>query len=216
MAIIEAKNITYKYGKSSGLILNGISVSFEAGKSYALLGKSGSGKTTLLSLLAGLDVCLGGQILYNGTDLKKMDRNEYRAKKTGVVFQHFNLLHKYNAIENVMIALEISKYKTYNNRRYAQELLDKVGISGKKQSRKITMLSGGEQQRVAFARAISHNPEIIIADEPTGSLDGENKKNILNILNTFVKDERRCIIMATHSTEVATFADDIIQLTYRE
>lgn len=212
MAMIEVYRVSYKYGESSGIVLDDISMSLEAGRIYALLGKSGSGKTTLLSLIAGLDVCLGGHIHYNGIDLKKINRNRYRAEKVGVVFQQFNLLHRYNAVENMLIAMEISKYKTNNNKRYAQELLEKLGIGGKKQSRKVIELSGGEQQRVAFARAISHNPEIIIADEPTGSLDADNQKTILDILRQFIKNEKKCIIMATHSAEIADSSDCTIKL----
>ena len=211
MAVLEAKNISYKYGKGD-FVLKNLSLSFEAGLVYALLGTSGAGKTTLLSLLAGLDCCTNGCILYNGTDLKTMNRDRYRAKNVGMVFQHFNLLHRYNAVENITIAMEISKYKVSDTKKYAAGLLENLGIDEKKRRRKVIELSGGEQQRVAIARAISHEPNIILADEPTGSLDETNQSGIIEALIKTAKDDGRCIIISTHSKEVAEVADKIIMI----
>lgn len=211
MILLETKNISYKYGKGD-MIFNNLSLSFEAGKVYALLGASGVGKTTLLSLLAGLDCCIDGTILYNGSDLKKMNRNLYRAKDVGMVFQQFNLLHRFNAVENVLIAMEVSKYKVTNPKKYAEELLDNIGIDEKKRRRKVIELSGGEQQRVAIVRAISHKPSIILADEPTGSLDEVNQTGIIKDLVKFARSDDRCVIISTHSNEVAKSADEVITM----
>jgi len=208
MAVLEVKNISYKYGKGDMVIKN-LSLSFEAGRVYALLGASGAGKTTLLSLLAGLDCCADGAILYNGSDLKTMNRDRYRAKNIGMVFQQFNLLHRFNAVENVVMAMDISKYKTENSKKYAADLLDNLGIDEKKRRRKVIELSGGEQQRVAIARAISHKPEIILADEPTGSLDETNQSGIIENLVKFAKKGDTCVIISTHSREVADSADEV-------
>ena len=210
--MLDVQNISYKYDKG-GLVLDGLSLSFEAGKVYALLGESGSGKTTLLSLLAGLDVCLGGQILYNGADLKTVNRDKFRAKHVGMIFQQFNLLHRFNAIDNVLMAMEISEYKIPNSRRYFENLLDMLGIDEQKRRRKVIELSGGEQQRVAIARAISHKPEIIVADEPTGSLDEENQKAIIDSLIKSAKTDDRCIIISTHSREVSQEADVVYEIS---
>ena len=206
MVILEAKNISYKYGKGR-LVLKGLNISFEKGKVYALLGESGAGKTTFLSLLAGLDTCNDGEILYNGEDLKAINRDRYRAKNIGMIFQQFNLLHRFNAVENVQMAMEISKYKIKNSRQYVEGLLDGLGISGDKSRRKVIELSGGEQQRVAIARAISHQPEIILADEPTGSLDETNQTAIIDNLVKLAKNDNKCVIISTHSREVAESAD---------
>jgi putative ABC transport system ATP-binding protein len=211
MAILDVQNISYKYNKGC-LVLDNLSLKFEAGKVYAVLGKSGSGKTTLLSLLAGLDVCLSGKILLNGIDLKTINRDRYRATSVGMVFQHFNLLHRFNAVDNVLMAMEISEYKSKNNKRYVEDLLDKIGIDDLKRRRKVIELSGGEQQRVAIARALSHNPKIILADEPTGSLDEVNQKAIIDSLSNYAKTDKKCVIIATHSKDVAKSADTIVTI----
>jgi len=209
MAILEARNISYKYNNKNGMVLKNLSMAFETGKVYALLGESGSGKTTLLSLLAGLDLAADGSITYKGVDLKSANRDRYRAKNIGMVFQQFNLLHRFNAVENVLIAMEISRYKVENSREYAKKLLGGIGIDDKKCRRKVIELSGGEQQRVAIARALSHNPNIILADEPTGNLDMANQTAILDILVKSAGEDNKCVIISTHAREVAEVADEV-------
>jgi len=211
MAILDVQNISYKYSKG-GLVLNNLNMSFEKGKVYALLGESGAGKTTLLSLLAGLDICLDGKIVYNGNDLKTINRDKYRAENIGMIFQQFNLLHRFNAVENVQMAMEISKHKIKNSKQYAERLLEGLGIDGKKSRRKVIELSGGEQQRVAIARAISHQPEIILADEPTGSLDETNQKAIIDNLIKLAKVDDKCVIISTHSRDVAESTDTAFEI----
>jgi len=212
MVVLDVQNISYKYGKGN-LVLDGLSMTFETGKVYALLGESGSGKTTLLSLLAGLDVCRSGHIIYKGANLKKINRDLYRARNVGMVFQQFNLLHRFNAVDNVLMAMEISKYKVKNNRHYVEDLLEKLGIDEQKRRCKVIELSGGEQQRVAIARAISHQPEIILADEPTGSLDEANQKAVIDSLIKSAKADDKCIIISTHSRDVAQSADVVFEIT---
>lgn len=212
MAILDLQGVSYKYDKGE-LVFSDLSLSFEAGKVYAILGESGSGKTTLLSLLAGLDVCLSGQILYNGSDLKTINRDEYRAQNVGMIFQQFNLLHRWNAVDNVLMAMEISKYRVQNSKQYVENLLEELGIVGQKRRRKVIELSGGEQQRVAIARAVAHRPEIILADEPTGSLDELNQKTILDSLIQLAKSNDKCVIIATHSKDVADSTDVIFSIT---
>jgi len=211
MSILEVKNISYKYGKYD-CVIRDLSLSFEQGNMYAILGSSGAGKTTLLSLLAGLDNCSEGSIYYKSADLKEINRDHYRAKNIGMVFQQFNLLHRFNALENILVAMEISKYKVADNKEYAKCLLDDFGIDKTKQFRKTIELSGGEQQRVAIARAISHSPDIILADEPTGNLDEENKNLIMSCLVKIAKEHSKCVILTTHSKEVAAYADEVIKI----
>ncbi|MCL2285386.1 MAG: ABC transporter ATP-binding protein [Firmicutes bacterium] len=211
MGLLEVQNLSYKYGRGA-YVLKEINLSFQAGKVYVLLGESGAGKTTLLSLLAGLDVCSGGCISYNGRDIKTLNRDNYRATQVGMVFQQFNLLHRFNAVDNVLIAMEISRYKITKPRQYAEKQLEDLGINAVMRRRKVVELSGGEQQRVAIARALSHQPTVVLADEPTGSLDNDNRRSIMNSLTKAAGRDNRCVIISTHSKTVAEYADEVILL----
>jgi putative ABC transport system ATP-binding protein len=177
---------------------------------YAVIGKSGSGKSTLLSLIAGLDVCTEGEILYGERDLKEIDRDEYRAKGIGVVFQAFNLITNSTAIDNIVLSMHISGSKERDKKSFAYELLKKVGIDKETANRKVLKLSGGEQQRVGIARALAHNPDIVIADEPTGNLDKDTENDVLNILTALAHQEGKCIIIVTHSKKVSSVADVVL------
>ncbi|NIK77046.1 putative ABC transport system ATP-binding protein [Paenibacillus castaneae] len=209
MGVLTLNNVTYKYEGTKKYVLNGVDASFEAGKVYTIVGKSGSGKSSLLSLIAGLDICTGGTILHGDHDIKNLNRDEYRAKGIGVVFQSFNLLTNSSAIENIVLSMNISESKEVDKKAFAYALLEKVGIDRETADRKILKLSGGEQQRVGIARAISHNPEIVIADEPTGNLDSATEEEILNIFSALAHDEGKCVIIVTHSKKVTTIADVI-------
>jgi len=188
-------------------VLRGVSAVFEAGKVYTIVGKSGSGKSTLLSLIAGLDVCGEGAILYGETDLKKLDRDEYRAKGIGVIFQSYNLLTNSTAVENIVLSMHISGSGEKDKKTFAYALLEKIGIDRETADRKILKLSGGEQQRVAIARALSHNPDILIADEPTGNLDTSTEDEILKIFTALAHADGKCVIIVTHSNKVTSIAD---------
>lgn len=265
MSILQLNNVCFTYEKSETPVLRGISADFEAGKMYAIIGKSGAGKTTLLSLLSGLDVCGQGTILYNGEDLKSINRDRYRASNVGVVFQGYNLLLNASAVENVVLSMNLSAnvrksvrknlgknargnvsenargnvsentrsnvsentggnisrnmcenmsgVKSVNKKAVAYRLLEKVGIDRETADRKILKLSGGEQQRTGIARALSHNPDILIADEPTGNLDDSTEDEIMRILTDLVKNEKRCVIIVTHSHKVASYADEVLGLS---
>jgi len=209
MSLMKIENLTYKYESSKKNVLNKVSAEFDKNKVYAIVGKSGSGKTTLLSLISGLDVAADGKILYNDKDLKNLNRDEYRAKSIGVVFQSYNLLLNATAVENIVLSMNISGSKEKNKETYAYNLLDKMGIDKETADRKILKLSGGEQQRVGIARALSHDPDIIIADEPTGNLDTETESQIMGILSNLAHNEGKCVIIVTHSKKVSSYADDI-------
>jgi len=208
MAVLSVKKESYSYEGTKKLILKDISVDFEKGKIYSVVGKSGEGKTTLLSLIAGLDNYKSGDILYNDKSLYSIDKDNYRAKDIGVIFQGYNLLTNTTALENILLSMDISGVKVDDKKAHALELLSKVGINHETALRKVLKLSGGEQQRVAIARAIAHNPDIIIADEPTGNLDNETEGEILTILEELAHKEDKCIIIVTHSKRVANFADE--------
>lgn len=209
MNVLSLKNVTYQYEDASKEVLKEVSTDFETGKLYAVMGKSGAGKSTLLSLISGLELCTKGEILYNGNNLKQIDRDDYRAKSIGVIFQGYNLLTNATALENIELSLHISGSGEKNIRQYAYDILEKVGIDRETANRKVLKLSGGEQQRVGIARAISHNPDIIIADEPTGNLDGDTEKNIMDILKGLAHNDQKCVIVVTHSKQVAAYADEL-------
>lgn len=216
MNVLEVNNLSYVYEGTNKKVLKNVNLKFEKGKTYTIVGKSGSGKTTLLALLAGLDVCTSGEILYQGVNMKSIDRDDYRANKIGVIFQSYNLLINATAIENILLSIDISGVKVENKKEYAYSLLEKVGIDKEMADRKILKLSGGEQQRVGIARALSHNPDIIIADEPTGNLDSETENSILKILKDLSEKENKCVIVVTHSKKVAGFADEIWNMAHGE
>ena len=210
MSVLTLSNVTYKYDGTKKNVLKGVSASFEAGKVYAIVGKSGSGKSTLLSLIAGLDVCTNGKILHGESNLKELDRDEYRAKGIGVIFQAFNLITNSTAIDNIVLSMQISGSSERDKKAYAYSLLEKVGIDHETANRKVLKLSGGEQQRVGIARPLAHNPDIIIADEPTGNLDTETEDDILKILTSLAHDKGKCVIVVTHSKRVSSIADVIM------
>ena len=209
MNVLSLHNVTYKYQGTKKSVLKGVSADFEAGKVYTIVGKSGSGKSTLLSLIAGLDVCDGGEILHGDTNLKKLDRDEYRAKGIGVIFQSYNLITNSSAVENIVLSMNISGAKDTDKKTTAYALLQKVGIDRETADRKILKLSGGEQQRVGIARALSHNPDILIADEPTGNLDTSTENEILKIFSDLAHEDGKCVIIVTHSSRVTSIADTV-------
>ena len=209
MSILKLENICFSYEKTP--VLENVSYEFEKGYIYSIIGKSGAGKTTLLSILSGLAKPTSGTIYYDDKNIKKVDKYRFRSKYVGVVFQAYNLLTKFTALENVMLSMDISKKKIANKKEHAYELLEKVGLSREEANRRVLKLSGGQQQRVAIARALSYEPDIILADEPTGNLDGETQKEIMNILRELTK-AGKCVILVTHSPEVAKMSDYVYEL----
>lgn len=211
MAILKLEHVSYRYEKDSD-ILNDLSFSFEEGKVYAIKGKSGSGKTTLLSLLAGLEKPTSGKVLYQGQGLQTKNLDQYRSREIGIVFQSFNLLPTLTASENIILSMDINHLKVKNKKAYALELLEQVGLSEKFGDRRVLKLSGGEQQRVAIARSLSYQPKLILADEPTGNLDAETEQDIMDILIHLAHEENKCVIIVTHSKQVANQVDEIYEI----
>lgn len=211
MGILELRDVSYTYdGRTK--VLDGINYTFEKGKVYAIVGRSGAGKTTLLSLLSGLASPTNGTILFDNKDIRKIDRYKYRSYYVGVVFQQFNLLPHLNAVENIELSMRASGKKIANKRKRALELLNKVDLDEELAYRRILKLSGGEQQRVAIARALSYDPEILLADEPTGNLDLTTQEEVMEIFNRLAHEENKCVILVSHSPEVAASVDEVYEL----
>ena len=210
MSLLTLQNICFSYGKTK--VLNNISYQFEKGKMYCIVGRSGAGKTTLLSLLSGLADADSGSILYDGKDISKIDKYAYRSRYIGVIFQSYNLLTKFTALENVVLSMDVSGVKIKDKKKLAMELLQKVGLNEDEANRRVLKLSGGQQQRVAIARALSYEPQMILADEPTGNLDSETQDEIMAIFRSLA-DSGKCVILVSHSAEVAKLCDERYELT---
>lgn len=215
MSILETRNITYFYqdGENRRYILNDTSVSFERGQFYSILGQSGSGKTTFLSLISALEKPKGGEILYNGKDIEAIGYEAYRRNSIGIVFQSYNLVPYMTAVENVMLSMVITDNQiTGDKKEVAYNLLDYIGIVRTKADRPVNKLSGGEQQRVAIARALASDVDLILADEPTGNLDEETEKDIIAIFKRLAHEHNKCVIVVTHSKEIAEQSDQVLYL----
>ena len=215
MKCLEIQNVSYRYEGGTEDVLQNVRASFESGKVYAIVGQSGAGKSTLLSLISGLDTCKDGDITYNGKNMRELDRDEYRSKSVGVIFQSYNLLLNSTAVYNIVLSMNISESlikERQAKKNYAYTLLEKVGIDSETADRKILKLSGGEQQRVGIARALSHAPDVIIADEPTGNLDAETEKSVLEIFSRLAHEDNKCVIIVTHSDVVSSIADVALRM----
>lgn len=213
--ILEAKDLNYYYqdGEQRRYILKDTSISFEKGKFYTILGQSGSGKTTLLSLLSALDSPHSGEVLFNGDDIKKIGYEKYRRNNVGIIFQSYNLVPTFTAVENVLVPMSITENEIPDDTKtVAYNLLDYIGIVKNKADRLVNRLSGGEQQRVAIARALATNVELILADEPTGNLDEEMEQEIIEIFKKLAHEHGKCVIVVTHSNEIALQSDQAFRL----
>jgi putative ABC transport system ATP-binding protein len=202
------KNLTkqFKSGDTKVVAVNNISLSVPQGIFASIIGKSGSGKSTLLSLLGALDKPSAGEIIVDGRDIAKMSDSrliDYRRNKIGFVFQSYNLIPNLSALENVMLPMEFAGVKAKAKRLRAEKLLREVGLTKEKFARNPTRLSGGEQQRIAIARALANSPKLILADEPTGNLDSATGKIIIELLKKLAKIEKTTIIAVTHDQGIA-------------
>ncbi|MBP3388363.1 MAG: ABC transporter ATP-binding protein [Clostridia bacterium] len=212
MSVLSLQNICFSYGNTP--VLENVSYEFEKGKIYCIMGRSGAGKTTLLSILSGLASPGSGEILYNGEDVRRMDKYKVRSKYIGVIFQSFNLLTKFTALENVVLSMDVAGVKGVNKKERAMQLLESVGLDEDEANRRVLKLSGGQQQRVAIARALSYDPDVILADEPTGNLDGDTQNEILDIFRELAV-QGKCVILVSHSPEVAKRSDVVYELKKR-
>lgn len=209
---IEHASYQYRDADPDEYAIKDINYEFEKGKVYAIKGRSGSGKTTLLSLITGLERCTEGKISFNKKDLSHMDLDRYRSHEIGIVFQSYNLLPFMTAGENIMLSLKASGKEYKDKKGHILKLMQSVGLKEKYYDKRVLKLSGGEQQRVAIARSLSYNPQMIVADEPTGNLDRETEDEILEILKKLAHEENKCVIVVTHSKNVSDNADVVYEL----
>lgn len=201
MSVLEMNNIRYSYDNKRN-VLNGINMALDEGKMYAILGQSGCGKTTLLSLLGGLDSPVDGQILYDGQDIEKLGLANHRKNNVAFIFQSYNLIDYLTPKENVALTAKLSP----------QPILERVGLTEEECKRNVLKLSGGQQQRVAIARALTSDTKVILADEPTGNLDEDTAAEIISILKGCAHEMNKCVIIVTHSNDLAKQADTIFRV----
>ncbi|WP_283136145.1 ABC transporter ATP-binding protein [Rhizohabitans arisaemae] len=212
--VLELTEVTrsYQSGNRRRTVLKGVSYAFEPGRMYAVIGPSGSGKTTLLSLASGLDSPSSGSVRFRGRDVAELGLGRYRNRHVATVFQSLNLLTYMTAVQNITSAMEITGVRRGNKRQRAVELLDLLGVDAAEHNRRTLQLSGGQQQRVAIARALACEVDILFADEPTGSLDHETAAGIIAVFRKLAHDEGKCVVVVTHSREVADASDEVLQL----
>ena len=201
MNIMEIKGVRYSYDNKRN-VLKGVSAELDAGKMYAILGPSGCGKTTLLSLLGGLDSPLEGQILFEGQDIDTVGLATHRKNNVAFIFQSYNLIDYLTPKENVALTSKLPP----------QPILERVGLTEEESKRNVLKLSGGQQQRVAIARALASDAKVILADEPTGNLDEDTATEITKILKECAHQMNKCVVIVTHSNELAKQADVILKL----
>ena len=206
MNTLEIKNVTYSYANSKEKVLSLINQSFELGKFYAIIGKSGTGKSTLLSLMAGLDKPNSGEILFNNENIEKTGYSNHRKNNISLVFQNYNLIDYLSPLENIRLV----------NNKASEDILLELGLDKSQTRRNVMKLSGGQQQRVAIARALVSEAPVILADEPTGNLDEATAGEIIDVLKKLAKERNKCVIVLTHSKEVASAADIILELSNKK
>ncbi|WP_314853488.1 ABC transporter ATP-binding protein [uncultured Granulicatella sp.] len=202
MSVLSMNKVSYQYKEARQSVLSQIDQEFEAGKFYAIIGKSGSGKSTLLSLLAALDNPTSGKILFEGEDIQEKGDSYHRKHHISLVFQNYNLIDYLTPLENIRLV----------NPQATKEILLQLGLEESHVNRNVLKLSGGQQQRVAIARSLVSEAPIILADEPTGNLDEQTAGEIIDVLKALAKERQKCVIVVTHSKEVANAADTILEL----
>ena len=214
--LIELRDVTreYRMGEVKVQALRGVDLDVAPGEFVVLLGPSGSGKTTTLNLVGGLDRPTGGKLLVQGEDIAQYDESHltgYRRRKVGFVFQFFNLIPTLTAAENVEFALSLTEHSGESLRARALELLAVVGLQGRADHFP-SQLSGGEQQRVAIARALANRPAILLCDEPTGNLDVDTGRQVLQVIRDLNREEGATVVLVTHNVAIAPMADRIVRL----
>lgn len=213
-AILDFKDLSYTYKNRKKIVnvLSHVDYTFEKGKFYVIVGPARSGKTTLLALASAFESPTEGTVLFRGENIANIGANRYRSNNVGIVFQSNNLLSYMNAVQNLLFAMKITENPVKCDKSEALKLLQRVGVEGSKGSRNVNKLTSGDRQRVSIARAISTGAELILADEPTGSLDARSTKAIVEIFQSLAHEDGKCVIMVTHIRDFASQADVALQL----
>lgn len=206
MNILEAKNLSYNYANSKEKVLSSVNQGFEEGEFYAIIGKSGAGKSTFLSLLAGLDSPQDGEILFRGENIEKEGYSKHRRDNISLVFQNYNLIEYLTPLENIRLV----------NKHVSEDILLELGLDRSQIKRNVLKLSGGQQQRVAIARALVSEAPVILADEPTGNLDQASSKEIIDLFKRLAKERNKCVIVVTHSKDIADAADVVLEISNKK
>ena len=202
MALLELQDVTYRYKNTAEAVLYQIKYNFEPGKFYSIIGESGAGKSTLLSLLAGLDSPVEGTILFQGEDIRNKGYSYHRMHHISLVFQNYNLIDYLSPLENIRLV----------NKKTSKDILLELGLDESQINRNVLQLSGGQQQRVAIARSLVSEAPVILADEPTGNLDPKTAGDIIDLLKSLAQKTGKCVIVVTHSKEVAQASDVTLEL----
>jgi len=211
---LQSLSRRFREGEREHVVLDGIDLDIRRGETVALRGRSGSGKSTLLNLIAGIDAPDAGSVTVAGVDLTELSERErtlFRREHIGFVYQSFNLVPTLNVADNVRLVLELNKVPPSQASTRINELLESVGLADRGDSYP-DVLSGGEQQRIAIARALAHEPAVLLADEPTGNLDDATAESVLGLLETLVRDSGHTMLIATHSQHIASHCDRVLEL----
>lgn len=213
MSIITLDSVKYTYDNryQSMEALQNVSCTFEQGKIYAIIGKSGSGKSTMLSLMAGLDLPKEGDVYFRGQSTRNLNLDQYRRDEVAMIYQNYRLFPLLTAVENVMYPMELHGIKPKEAKERAQDYIRSVDLGESEFNRFPSMLSGGEQQRIAIARALAMDTNLILADEPTGNLDSATARTIVELLADLAHTQNYCVVIVTHDLEIM----DIVDVTYQ-
>ena len=206
MSILSMENVNYSYEKMNKKVLRNVSVDFEEGTMYAIVGNSGEGKSTMLGILAGLDVPSSGKVKFNGEDITVKGYSYHRQKQISLIFQNYNLIDYMTPIENLRLV----------NPTANEDILLDLGLSKDEITRNVMKLSGGQQQRVAIGRALVSDAPVILADEPTGNLDEKTARDIIALLKKIAHEDNKCVVVVTHSKKLAEEADQVLTLKKKD
>ncbi|MFC6182501.1 ABC transporter ATP-binding protein [Lactiplantibacillus daowaiensis] len=214
--MLKTNDLGYWYDRQENSLFEHVNLEFKSGTSYAIVGQSGSGKTTFLSLLAGLDKPRAGQIELNGEPINKIGLTNYRKSHVAIVFQSYNLFNYMSPLNNLLTAMAVTESSHRGDKDYAAEMLRKLGITDEQMKKNVQKLSGGQQQRVAIARTMCCDAKLVVADEPTGNLDEENTKYVIEQFQKIAHEQNKCVIIVTHESDVAKACDHSYRLSKHE
>ncbi|MDI7816636.1 ABC transporter ATP-binding protein [Clostridioides difficile] len=209
MSILKLIDVNYKYEGSSKFVLKDVNVEFETGKMHVIIGKTRAGKSTLLSTIAGLNDCSSGSIIYNGENLKSINKNIYRSKHIGAIFKDYNLLNNATVLDNIILTMLIGGNREKNKNEIIYKILEKVGIDKEKVNCKVKDLCHYDKKKVCIARALSNNPNLIVCDDIIEKADDKSEKSFVDVFYELASKDNKCVIIATTFDRIALYADEL-------